>query len=41
MLTRLLSFLFTRHDDAGDGYEHLPQRLRARHSALLHYSRHP
>lgn len=39
MLTRLLNLLFTHHDDDA-GYAYLPQRLRARHSALLRYSRH-
>ncbi len=41
MLNRLMHFLFAQSADAWDGFEHLPQRLRARHSALLHYSRHP
>ncbi len=46
MLRRILNALFGRA--GGDGlaallgvYSHLPQRVRVRHSALLHYSRRP
>lgn len=37
MWLRMMKFCFGMLDH--DGYGHLPQRARVRHSALLHYSR--
>lgn len=37
MWLRMMKLFFGLRDH--DGYGHLPQRVRVRHSALLHYSR--
>jgi len=37
MWLRMMKLCFGMLDH--DGYGHLPQRVRSRHSALLHYSR--